>query len=83
MDPIRVFPYGPAARVKPHIKAGHTSAPDHVDRFNEDSSCINGGVHTHSPSGKGGRVSDRVRGVHALTQWLPGHGSRARPGKPT
>jgi hypothetical protein len=23
MDPIRVFPYGPAAYVKPHIKAGH------------------------------------------------------------
>jgi hypothetical protein len=48
MDPIRVFPYGPAACVKPHITAGHTSAPDHVDRFNEDSSCINGGVHTRS-----------------------------------
>jgi transposase len=48
MDPIRVFPYGPAASVKPQDEAGHTSAPDHVDRFHEDSSCINGGVHTRS-----------------------------------
>jgi hypothetical protein len=34
--------------MQPQNEAGHTSAPDHVDRFIEDSSCINRGVHTRS-----------------------------------
>lgn len=30
LDPILASPYRPAARAKPHIEAGHTSAPDHM-----------------------------------------------------
>jgi hypothetical protein len=30
LDPILASPYRPAAREKPHIEAGNTSAPDHM-----------------------------------------------------
>ena len=30
LDPIRESPYGPAAFVKPHQEAEHTSVPDHM-----------------------------------------------------
>jgi hypothetical protein len=46
LDPILASPYRPAAREKPHIEAGHTSAPDHMPTEGKNLLAFTGGAHT-------------------------------------
>lgn len=48
LDSILASPYRPAAREKPQIEAGHTSAPDRMLTEGKILLAFTGGVHTRT-----------------------------------
>src|SRR5215813_12315506 len=73
MVPVRISPYRPAAWVKPHHEAGHTTAPDHMperDRKN----CLHLAGRPHTLITRIGRDREKARATPAagIFRWYVG-----------